>query len=158
MYIEYILKDRAKDPDLIPIRSYYLSQIQKYWHNENIYWEGLCALILHDHPESSKPVNSKLIAESLRQRAIVHEELGMYWKNTWSCYWYQAPVESQALMIELFHDVENDFTTVDQLKIWLLKINKPHIGIQQKLRHLLFMRSLPLVKIISMKQKKLRLK
>lgn len=121
LYIEYILKDRAKDPDLIPIRSYYLSQIQKYWHNENIYWEGLCALILHDHPESSKPVNSKLIAESLRQRAIVHEELGMYWKNTWSCYWYQAPVESQALMIELFHDVENDFTTVDQLKIWLLK-------------------------------------
>jgi hypothetical protein len=62
-----------------------------------------------------------LIAESLRQRAIVHEELGMYWKNTWGCYWYQAPVESQALMIEVFHDVENDMATVDQLKIWLLK-------------------------------------
>jgi len=121
LYTEYILRDRTKDTDLVPIRNYYLSQIQKYWHNDNIYWEGLCALILHDHPESSKPINAKLIAESLRQRAIVHEELGMYWKNSWGCYWYQAPVESQALMIELFHDIENDMATVDQLKIWLLK-------------------------------------
>ena len=31
------------------------------------------------------------------------------------------PVESQALMIELFHEVDKDFATVDLLKIWLLK-------------------------------------
>jgi hypothetical protein len=46
----------------------------------------------------------------------------MYWKsNTPSWYWYQAPVETQALMIEAFSEIENDIVTIDNLKIWLLK-------------------------------------
>ncbi|MFT7051914.1 MAG: hypothetical protein ACJAZK_002535, partial [Psychroserpens sp.] len=49
-------------------------------------------------------------------------ELGMYWKaNTCSWYWYQAPIETQALLIEAFSEVENDTETIDNLKIWLLK-------------------------------------
>jgi len=121
LYTEYVLQDRIDDPEVNKIRTYYFSQIQKYWHNDNIYWEGLCAMILHFNPQSNATVNAKLIAESLRQRAIVNDELGMYWKNSWNCYWYQMPVESQALMIELFHEVDKDFATVDLLKIWLLK-------------------------------------
>ena len=46
----------------------------------------------------------------------------MYWKaNTNSWYWYQAPVETQALLIEAFGEIENDTKTIDNLKIWLLK-------------------------------------
>jgi len=58
----------------------------------------------------------------------------MYWKsNTSSYYWYQAPIETQALMIEVFTEVESDKielgrtdsvlrrNDVDNLKIWLLK-------------------------------------
>lgn len=46
----------------------------------------------------------------------------MYWKsNTASWYWYQAPIETQALMIEAFGEIERDAETIDQLKIWLLK-------------------------------------
>src|SRR5690606_26012433 len=35
--------------------------------------------------------------------------------------WYQAPIETQALMIELFDEVTNDQSSVEELKIWLLK-------------------------------------
>ena len=50
------------------------------------------------------------------------DELGMYWKeNTNSWYWYQAPIETQALLIEAFSEIENDINTIDNLKIWLLK-------------------------------------
>ncbi|MGY8910138.1 MAG: alpha-2-macroglobulin family protein, partial [Flavobacteriales bacterium] len=50
------------------------------------------------------------------------DELGMYWKsNTAGYYYYQAPVETQALMIETFSEIENDAETIDNLKIWLLK-------------------------------------
>ena len=46
----------------------------------------------------------------------------MYWKNNTAGYYYhQAPVETQALLIEVFSELENDDTTIDNLKIWLLK-------------------------------------
>ncbi|MBC7935530.1 MAG: alpha-2-macroglobulin, partial [Rhizobacter sp.] len=57
------------------------------------------------------------------QNAIVNEELGMHWKEftTGGYYWYQAPVESQALMIEAFSDIDGNTKTIDDLKTWLLK-------------------------------------
>jgi hypothetical protein len=53
----------------------------------------------------------------------------MYWKaNTNSWYWYQAPIETQALLIEAFSETGNviqsetkNLETIDNLKIWLLK-------------------------------------
>jgi hypothetical protein len=66
---------------------------------------------------------AKAIIKSLKENAIVKEELGMYWKEwtTGGYYWYQAPIESQALMIEAFMDIDKNNTTVDDLKTWLLK-------------------------------------
>jgi hypothetical protein len=62
------------------------------------------------------------ILRSLKENSITSEELGMYWKaNTNSWNWYQAPIETQALLIEAFSEIENDITTIDNLKIWLLK-------------------------------------
>ena len=46
----------------------------------------------------------------------------MYWKSYYvGYYWYEAPVETQALMIELFDEVADDQEVVEELKIWLLK-------------------------------------
>jgi uncharacterized protein YfaS (alpha-2-macroglobulin family) len=46
----------------------------------------------------------------------------MYWKTNVSGYfWYQAPIETQALMIEVFDEVADDKTSVENLKKWLLK-------------------------------------
>lgn len=65
---------------------------------------------------------AKKILKSLKQNSITSDELGMYWKeNTNSWYWYQAPIETQSLLIEAFSEVENDTETIDNLKIWLLK-------------------------------------
>jgi uncharacterized protein YfaS (alpha-2-macroglobulin family) len=65
---------------------------------------------------------SAKILKSLKENSITSEELGMYWKaNTNSWYWYQAPIETQALLIEAFSEIENDTETIDNLKIWLLK-------------------------------------
>ncbi|MEZ4849827.1 MAG: hypothetical protein R3B93_14665 [Bacteroidia bacterium] len=59
---------------------------------------------------------------ALKESAIFNAELGMYWKrqeNGW--YWYQAPIEEHALMIEAFNEVSEDIESVDELKVWLLK-------------------------------------
>jgi uncharacterized protein YfaS (alpha-2-macroglobulin family) len=48
--------------------------------------------------------------------------LGMYWKDMMNgYYWYQAPIETQALLIEAFGEIAKDVASVDEMKIWLLK-------------------------------------
>ncbi|MGC1631076.1 MAG: alpha-2-macroglobulin, partial [Gelidibacter sp.] len=80
---------------------------------------GLMAMVSH-RAKDSKTANS--ILKSLKENSITSDELGMYWKdNKASWFWYQAPIETQALMIEAFSEIQKDVKTVDNLKIWLLK-------------------------------------
>ena len=59
--------------------------------------------------------------KSFNERALHSEEMGMYWKYDQGYYWYQAPIETQALMIEVYDEVAADPKTVEELKVWLLK-------------------------------------
>ena len=47
--------------------------------------------------------------------------MGMYWKYNTGYYWYQLPIETHSLMIEVFDEVANDQKAVEELKLWLLK-------------------------------------
>ena len=80
--------------------------------------QGMIALALHRNDESEI---TKAIIRSLNERALHSEEMGMYWKYESGYYWYQAPIETQALMIEVYDEVANDQKAVEELKIWLLK-------------------------------------
>ncbi len=101
------------------IMAYYKGQAKKYWTKRSLYAKGMLTLVLHRMDETT---TSKKILQSLKENSIVSEEMGMYWKeNTGSWYWYQAPIETQALLIEVFSEIENDISTIDNLKIWLLK-------------------------------------
>ena len=97
---------------------YYLGQAEKYWLGKGLYQEGMLALALHRY--GRKEAAQRIVA-SLRERATMKEELGMYWPVDWGFYWYQLPVETQALMVEVFSEVANDTKAVEELRIWLLK-------------------------------------
>lgn len=98
---------------------YYKRQAKKYWLNFNMYGEGMIALAAH---RFEMPELANDIVKSLKDRSIHHEEFGMYWKEYQTgYYWYEAPIETQALMIEMFDEVSDDQESVDELKIWLLK-------------------------------------
>ena len=45
----------------------------------------------------------------------------MYWPHDRGYFWYQLPIETQDLMVEVFHDVAKDSRAVEDLRIWLLK-------------------------------------
>ncbi|NND53159.1 MAG: alpha-2-macroglobulin, partial [Saprospiraceae bacterium] len=119
LYLRSFFPERKVSKEVQSIIEYYKSQIRSYWLKRSLYQKGLMALIMHrsqDNTTSSKLLNS------LKENSITSEELGMYWKeNTNSWYWYQAPVETQALLIEAFTEIENETETIDNLKIWLLK-------------------------------------
>ncbi|WP_428740899.1 alpha-2-macroglobulin family protein [Tenacibaculum sp.] len=98
---------------------YYKKQTGTYWKEFNLYGKGQIALI--QYRSSNTSIANKIIT-SLKENSITSEELGMYWKeNQPSWYWYQAPIETQALLIEAFSEIEKDTETIDNLKIWLLK-------------------------------------
>ena len=63
------------------------------------------------------------IVHYLKEQSVESDEIGMYWKNNQSgWYWYQAPVETQAMLIEAFAEVTpDDVKSVEEMKIWLLK-------------------------------------
>lgn len=99
---------------------YYKVQASKYWLSQNKYMQAMIALAMN---RSNDIKTAKAIIASLKQNAIYKEEMGMYWKDFTSggYYWYQAPTESQAMMIEAFTDIDGNNKTIDDLKTWLLK-------------------------------------
>jgi uncharacterized protein YfaS (alpha-2-macroglobulin family) len=98
---------------------YYKAQSVKYWKTQNNYMKAMMALYLNRFDEGK---TASLIMRSLKETALHNDETGMYWRsepNGWN--WYQAPVETQALLIEAFDEVSDDLKSVEEMKIWLLK-------------------------------------
>lgn len=120
LYMRSFFKGIKTSKKVNDIQNYYLSQAKKYWKNKNLYSRGMLALITNRYNENE---TSGKILRALEENSIISEELGMYWKeNTNSWHWYQAPIETQALLIEAFSEIRpEDITIVDNLKIWLLK-------------------------------------
>ncbi len=80
--------------------------------------EGMIALALNRYNDEDIPAK---ILKSLKEHAITSEEMGMYWKNETGWFWYNAPIEFQALMIEAFEEIGKDSVAVNDMKVWLLK-------------------------------------
>ncbi|MGR7813463.1 alpha-2-macroglobulin family protein [Lacinutrix undariae] len=126
LYMRSFFSDIDKSKETQKVTDYYNNQIKKYWTSRSLYAKGLMTLISSRNGDTK---TSKKILTSLKENSITNNELGMYWKaNTSSWYWYQAPIETQALLIEAFAEagtlIENkdkNTATIDNLKTWLLK-------------------------------------
>ena len=126
LYMRSFFPENKPNKEVREIMDYYHSQIKNYWLKRPLYAKGMMALVTHRNEDD---VTSAKILSSLKETSVTSEELGMYWKaNTNSWYWYQAPIETQALMIEAFSEAgtviqseAKNVTTIDELKIWLLK-------------------------------------
>jgi hypothetical protein len=99
---------------------YWLSQARRYWlpldHRQS---RGHLALALNRFGDT---LTARAIMRSVREHAVTDEEMGMFWRDTEaSWWWYRAPIETQATMIEAFDEVMADSVTVEECRVWLLK-------------------------------------
>ncbi|MBF0298996.1 MAG: hypothetical protein HQK51_09775 [Oligoflexia bacterium] len=108
--------------------NYYISQAEKHWNKTHSRMsEAHTALALARFKKNNKNPTSVIIIQSLRERAKHSKELGMFWEESPFCYfWYQAPIETQVIMIELFKELDLKQKEIDELNIWLLKQKQTH--------------------------------
>jgi hypothetical protein len=119
LYTRSFFPEKAKSKKLEEAIAYFEGQAKLFWLNFNPYSQAMMALAMHRNNQSQFAND---IMKSLKEKAINHDELGMYWKNKGSGYfWYQAPIETQALLIEAFYEIKEDMNSVDEMKTWLLK-------------------------------------
>ncbi len=116
----FFLDDQPIAPEHKEAIDYFLGQARKFWTALRCRQsQAHVAIALKRFGDRTTPQG---ILKSLKERSVTSEELGRFWRDTErSWWWYHAPIETQALMIEAFDEVTNDADAVEECRVWLLK-------------------------------------
>jgi hypothetical protein len=116
----FYLKEQPIPDESREAVDYFLKQAAKYW--LQLDWRQSQAHLALGLKRFGDSVTAQKIMRSMKERSQVDEEMGRYWSELeLSWWWYRAPIETQAVMIEAFDEVMNDQKAVEECKIWLLK-------------------------------------
>ncbi|MFO0796702.1 MAG: alpha-2-macroglobulin family protein [Gemmataceae bacterium] len=116
----FFLADRPVANEHRAAWDYWVGQAKQYWlqlgHRQS---QAHIAVAL-------KRVNdvaaARGIMASIKERSVSNEEMGMFWRDLeLQQFWFRAPIETQAMMIEAFDEVMNDQQAVEDCKVWLIK-------------------------------------
>jgi len=116
----FFLEDMAIQPKNREAVDYFLGQARTHWLKlANRQSQAHLAVALKRFGDAE---TASGIMRSIKERSVSDEELGMFWRDLEkSWWWYRAPIETQAMMIEAFDEVMNDAQAVEDCKVWLLK-------------------------------------
>ncbi len=116
----FYLKDKGISARNKAAVDYFLKQAEQYWLELNSRMsQGYLSLALNRF--GNKKLAQGIMA-SIKERSVTNEEMGRFWReDELSWWWYRAPIETQALMIEAFGEVMDDTAAVEDCKVWLLK-------------------------------------
>jgi uncharacterized protein YfaS (alpha-2-macroglobulin family) len=121
----FFLKDQPIGNEHKAAAEFFLAQARKHWVKvADRQSQGHLAIALKrfDKAQNSSDTTPRDIMRSLKERSVTNEEMGMFWRETeLSWWWYRAPIETQALMIEAFDEVASDNKAVEECRVWLLK-------------------------------------
>lgn len=107
----------APEGDANDAQRFFLKHTGSDWLDLNPGMQAMAALVLK---RNGRKADAEAILASLRERALVKEDLGMYWKQKPGYYWYQAPVVNQSMLIAAFDEIAGNNAETDQMRQWLL--------------------------------------
>jgi hypothetical protein len=121
----FFLQDQAVAPEHRAAVEFWLAQARQHWlelgHRQS---QAHLAVALKRFGSVDA---AQGIVRSLQERSVSDDELGMYWRELeQSWWWYRAPIETQAMMIEVFDEVADDQQAVEDCKVWLLQQKQTH--------------------------------
>ncbi|PSR15191.1 MAG: hypothetical protein DA408_03220 [Bacteroidetes bacterium] len=97
---------------------YWWQQADQHWLRTDLQSQGLLALAA---AKTSHQALAQRIYASLRERSLRSDEQGRYWKYTSGYYWYQLPIETHVVLLEVFQTMGASEEEMAELKIWLLR-------------------------------------
>ncbi|MCX6318569.1 MAG: MG2 domain-containing protein [Bacteroidetes bacterium] len=121
LYARSFFTDSKPAESLKKAMALYAEQATLNWTTYNVYIQGMITLI--NYRMGEKETAAKLL-QSLRDRSTKEEEQGMFWVDSamqGRYYWYQAPVETQSLLIEAFLEAGQDTAAVNAMRTWLIR-------------------------------------
>ncbi|MBR3956993.1 MAG: alpha-2-macroglobulin family protein, partial [Kiritimatiellae bacterium] len=98
----------------------FVAHLKKEWPDLGLESQALAAIAMKRRGEVAL---AKEIMASIKERGVLSEELGMYWKVPYffSSSVFAAPVSTQALVVEAFREVTGDEESAEACNVWLLK-------------------------------------
>ncbi|MCR5192085.1 MAG: hypothetical protein K6D59_02175 [Bacteroidales bacterium] len=138
-YYKKYIKNHGYDVvnlDYLYLRSYYpdnkLSRNQKeaydFFYNNakkynesyrSLFSQAMLSVVFYRHGD--KKLASEM-AVRIKEKALYNDEMGMYWRdNTSGCSWSERPIETQAMLIRVMHEVLGDHESVCRMQQWILK-------------------------------------
>ncbi|QED37695.1 hypothetical protein FK178_08150 [Antarcticibacterium arcticum] len=115
----FYMKEIPLSPEVQAIEKKILKAQKEDWLQKSIYNKALLSLVLSRYDEKNE---ANKIVQALKESAVNSEEYGMYWKeNERGWFWHNAPIETQALIIEAFAEFPEEKTAIEEMKIWLLQ-------------------------------------
>lgn len=115
-YIETDAENRENYKESL---NFWKKQAADYWAKGSLMEQAMIAIALHRLGDENTP---SIIIKSFEQTAIKNAENGMHWKERSEGFnWTDAPIETQALLIEAFDLITDDDATINQMRTWLLK-------------------------------------
>ncbi|MGM0478010.1 MAG: alpha-2-macroglobulin family protein [Bacteroidota bacterium] len=100
------------------VKDHYHQKLQSDWSNFGLQQQAMAGLYFNRVNDEQY---TKIILSSLRDRAKKVSDKGMYFpENNGGYYWNQAKIETQAMIIEFFADVEAKKAEIDALRLWLI--------------------------------------
>ena len=116
----FYLKDRPVPAANKTAFDYFVGQGKKHWLTlGNRQSKAHVGIALYRLADKETPAD---IVTSILEHSVTTEELGMFWRDTeHSWWWYRAPIETQAMMIEMFNEISQDKEAVLECQVWLIK-------------------------------------
>ncbi|MCR4827927.1 MAG: hypothetical protein K5864_00510 [Bacteroidales bacterium] len=98
---------------------FYTNAKQQNMQYTGLYSQAQLALVFQ---RSGDKALAQTMLKRVRQKALRSDEMGMYWRDNVSGYfWYQRPVETQALLIRAFAEAGGSGDDIALMQQWLLK-------------------------------------
>lgn len=119
LYTRSFFLDQKVNSTHLEAYNFNYNNIKKNWKSQSIYMQGMIALVCHRNGDTQL---AKQIIAHIKSMAQYNEEMGMFWKKSgYGWFWYEAPIERQALLIEAFNTITQDAESVEKMQLWLLK-------------------------------------
>lgn len=114
----YFVDFNKKNKD--SVLDFYIKGAEESWSSNSLLNQAQLAVALKTlKPASEIPA---AIIKSFNETAISKPDLGMYWAaNSGGCYWYNAPVETQAAIIEAYLQTGSSKESIKEQLVWLMR-------------------------------------